>query len=111
MPFVGERERLVHDVTKSQHAAGAASPQQLQRRTNLTAQAERLLVDEKDVRVEDVGRVADDGTSNLQGLFNIDMQLERRVFTVPELDAARHPDEIDPGPEVKAANDRRPREN
>src|SRR5437870_10174072 len=50
----------------------------------------------------------DDLAAHRQRLVGIDMQAERGIVAVAQLDDAGDADEIDPGAEVEAADDRRP---
>ena len=51
-----------------------------QRRADLAAQAERLLVDDEQVGAVDVGGVADDPGAHLQRMLDADPQVGRIVF-------------------------------
>ena len=110
-PLAEQAARLVHDVAQAEHEARAALLQHQQGLAHLAAQAERLLVDQEQVRVEDVGGVADDRAAHRERLLEVEVQLERRVFAVAQLDHARHAHEVDPGFEIEAADDRRPRQD
>src|SRR4029077_11786841 len=57
---------------------------------------------------EYVGHVMDDRAAHRQRLLRVDMQAERCVIAGAQLDDAGHADEIDPGAELEAADDRRP---
>jgi hypothetical protein len=107
LPFRDEVDGIVHDVAQAQHQMRAALLQHLQGLVDLAAQAERLLVDDEDVGVEDVGGVLDDGIPHRQGLVDVDQQAQGRVVARAQLDHPRDADEVDPGPEVKTADDRR----
>lgn len=58
-PFLMQLGRLVENVAQAEHDAGAAPAQDLQRRDELAAQADRLLVDDDDVGVEGQNRLLD----------------------------------------------------
>ncbi len=110
-PFVEQAARLVHHVAQAQHQPCAPLLQERQGVQDLAAQAQRLLVDQKEVRVEDVGGVLDDGAADVERLLDVDVQLQGRVFAVAQLDHAGHAHEIDAGLEIEAADDRRARED
>ena len=82
LPFGGERRRIVHDVAQAQHQRRAALLQQAERRQDLAAQAERLLVDDEQVGTVDVGGVADDAGPHLQRVLDADPQVGRVVVAV-----------------------------
>ena len=107
-PLGHQQLGLVHDVPQAQHQARAALLEHFQRLEHLTPESQRLLVDDEDVGIEHLRRVADDRRAHLEHLLDIDVQVERRVFAVAQLDHARHADEIDPRTEIEAADDRRP---
>ena len=82
-----------------------------QRLLDLALQAHRLLVDDEDVRLEGLGRVADDRLAHLQRLVQVDMPVHRCVFAVAQLDDARDLHEIDAGAIVEGAGDRGARDD
>jgi hypothetical protein len=108
-PFAFERARIVHYVAQTEDQRGPAPAQQVKGGTHLAAQAERLLVNDQDVGVEDLGRVANNRGAHRQRLFDIDMQAERDILAVAQLDNARYAHEIDARAEIEAADDRRAR--
>jgi hypothetical protein len=74
---------------------------------HLAAQADRLLVDDEDVRLEHLGGVLDDRAAQLQRLLDVQVQVERGVFAAAQLDHAGHAHEIDARAEIEGADDRR----
>ena len=109
LPFRGQQVGIVHDVAQAQDQRHAAILQHPERVLDLAAQAQRLLVDDEDVGIEDVRGVMDDRAADLQRLIDVDMQVEGGVVAVAQLDDAGDAHEIDPGAEVEAADDRRAR--
>ena len=79
--------------------------------THLALQTERLLVDEEEVGPKALGRLLDDRRADRHRLVEVDVQTERLVFAVVQLDDARDANEIDAGQEVEAADDRRSRQD
>ena len=71
----------------------------------------RLLVDQEHVRLEHLGSVVDDRAADLERLLDVEMQVQRGVLAVAQLDHAGHADEVDPRAEIEAADDRRARED
>ena len=69
--------------------------QQVERRAHLAAQSERFLVDDQDVGIEDVGGMADDRGAHRQRLLDVDMQVERDILAVSQLDYAGNAHKID----------------
>ena len=82
-----------------------------QRVLDLAAEAERLLVDQEQVGAERLGGVADDRGADAERLLDVDVQVERGVFAVAQLDDAGHAHEIDARLEIEAADDRRARQD
>ncbi len=111
LPFLQQELGLVHDVAQAQHERGPLRLQHLQRRHDLALEAERLLVHQKQVRTKAERRLPDDGGAHLHGLVEGDVQAERLVFAVGELDHAGNAHEIDPRAEVEAADDGRSGQN
>jgi hypothetical protein len=70
--------------------------QHLQRRDDLAFQAERLLVDDEEVGPKGKRRLPDDRGAHLHRLLEVDVQPERLVLAVGQLDHARNADEVDP---------------
>ena len=95
LPFAFERARIVHDVAQAKDQRRAALVQQVEGRPHLAAQPERLLVDDQHVGIEDVGGVADDRGTHRQRFLDVDMQVERNVFAVAQLDYAGNTYKID----------------
>src|SRR5207249_5714036 len=71
------------------------------------SQSHGLLVDDEQVRVEDLRRMLDDRRPHRQRLADIEVQIERRVVAVAQLDDAGHAHEVDARAKVEAADDRR----
>ena len=109
LPLGFEGARIVHHVAQAEHDRGAARPQQVEGWAHLAAQPQGLLVDDQDVGIEDIGGVAHDRRPHRQGFFNIDVQVERDVLAIPQLDHARDTYKIHPRAEIEAADDRRSR--
>ncbi len=107
LPLLQQELGLVHDVAQAQHQRGPLRLQHLQRRHDLALEAERLLVHQEQVRTKAERRLPDDGGAHLHGLVEVDVQAERLVFAVGELDHAGNAHEIDPRAEVEAADDGR----
>jgi len=80
--------------------------QRFERAQNLAAQTERLLVDNEDIRFEDLRGMLDDRGTDRERLIDIDVQRERGVFAVPQLDDTWDPHKIDAGPKLETSNDR-----
>ena len=110
-PFRRQRRRFVHHVAQPQHQRRAPAAQHLQRAANFAAQAQRLLVDDEQVRVEDFRRVLDDRRPHRERLFGVDMQVQRDVVAIPKLDDPGDAHEVDTGTKIEAADDRRPRKD
>ena len=111
LPLLGEQGGIVHHVAQAQHEAGPARLERFQRALDLPSQAERFLVDDEDVGREHLGGVPDDGGPHPQHLPDVHVQAERGVLAVAQLDDARHADEVDPGAEIEAPDDRRARQD
>jgi hypothetical protein len=107
LPFLEQELGLVHDVPQAEHEPRALGLEHLQRRDDLAFQAERLLVDDEEVRPEGERRLPDDGGAHLHGLLEVDVEAERLVFAVGQLDHAGNAYEVDAGAEVEAADDGR----
>src|SRR5882672_11172036 len=107
LPFGLERGRLVHHVAQPEHQARALTLQHLQRVEHLAAQPDRLLVDDEQVRREDLGGVLDDRGAQQQRFGDVEVQVERRVLPVAQLDHAGDAHEVDARAEIEAADDRR----
>ena len=87
---------VVHDVAQAQDAAHAARASRAPGSSATSPRRpKRLLIDEKEVGLEDRGGMVDDRAAHLQRLLNVDMQLQGRVVAVAQLDHARYADEID----------------
>ena len=108
-PLGTQLRRLVHDVAQSEHDRRAAPAQELEGRTHLAAQAQGLLVHDEEIGIENVGGVLHDRGAHLQRFLGRDVQIERGVLAIAELDNAGHPHEIHPRPKIEAANDGRAR--
>ena len=111
LPLALERLRIIHHVAQPQDQGGSAPLQQIEGITHFAAQSQGLLVDDQQVRIEDVRRVANYRRAHRQRLVNINVQIERDVFAVSELDDARHAHKVDARTEIEAADDRRPGED
>ena len=111
LPFLLEKTWLVHDVAQAEDQARAAVFEQVQRVADLAAQAERLLIDQEQMRIEDFGRVLDDRAAHRERLLDVEMQAERRVVAVSEFDHPWNAHEVDARLEVEAADDRRARQD
>ncbi len=112
LPFDGEHRRIVHDVAQAEHQRRAAVLQQPQRRPDLAAQAERLLVDDEQVGTVDVGGVADDAGAHLERMFDADPKVGRIVLAgVDLLDDARDAHEVDARAELVGADHGRARDD
>ena len=107
LPLGAQRPGTVHDVAQAEHRGGAGASHVGQGRLDLAAESQRFLVDQEQVRSVTAGGVLDDRGPHRQGIFEIDMQPERRILAVVQLDDTRDADEIDPRLEVETADDRR----
>ena len=107
VPFLGEARRLVHHVAQAEHEQLALLLQEVQRRLDLAAQAERLLVDEEDVGLEDPRRLQDDGRADRHQVLDRHAGAVRLVALVGDLHDAGHADEVDVRREAEGADDRR----
>ena len=85
--------------------------QHLQRRDDLALEAQRLLVDEEQVGPKAQRRLPDDRGAHFHRLVERDVQAERLVLAVGELDHARDAHEVDARAEIEAADDRRARQD
>ena len=84
----------------------------LERRHDLAAQAERLLVDDEEVGPVDVGGVADDPGAHLERMLDADPEVGRVVLAgVDLLDHARDAHEVDARAELVGADHRRARDD
>ncbi len=92
---------------KAKHQGRPLRLQHLQRRHDLAFQAKRLLVHQEQVGPEAQRRLSDDGGAHFHRLVERDVEAERLIFAVGELDHARDPDEVDPRAEIEAADDGR----
>src|SRR4029077_16844469 len=101
--------RIVHYIAQSENERRAPRPQQVERGPHLAVQPERFLVDDENVRVEDVGGMADDRGAHRERLLDVDMQVERDILAVAQLDYAGNAHKINTRTEIKAADDRRSR--
>ena len=72
---------------------------------------EGFLVNQEDVRIEDLGRVAHDRTAHLHGLFRVEQQVERCVLAVAQLDDTGNAHEVHPRTKVEASDDGGARKN
>ena len=111
LPFLREQSGIVHHVAQPQHETGPACLERFERALNLPAQTEGLLVDDEDVGREHLGGVPDDGGAHPQHLGDVDVQAERGILAVSQLDDAGDADEIDSGTEIEAPDDRRARQD
>jgi hypothetical protein len=111
LPFGLEEARLVHHVAQPEHQARAAALEHLQRLQELAAQPDGLLVDDEHVGLESLGGVLDDRSAHRHRLADVEVQVERGVLAVPELDHAGNAHEVDARAEVEAADDRRARKD
>jgi hypothetical protein len=78
---------------------------------HLAAQAQGLLIDDEQVGIVGLGGVADDRGADRQSLGNVDMQVQRRVVAVAQLDHPGHAHEIHPRLEIEGAGDLRSRDD
>ena len=69
----------------------AASLEHGERPPDLAQQAQRLLVHQEQVWVEDPRRVLDDGRPERQGVLDIDMETQAGVVAAPQFDDPRDP--------------------
>ena len=107
-PLLGERRRVIHDVAQPEDEAGPALPaKERERLPHLAEQAERLLVDQEEIRPEHAGRVLDDRGPERERLLDVEVEIHARVLAVPALDDSGHADEIDAGAKAEAAQDGR----
>ena len=111
LPFRLEEARLVHHVAQPEHQARAAALERLEGGQHFPPEADGLLVDDEQIRVENFGRVLDDRRAHRQHLGDVEVQVERRVLAVTQLDHAGHAHEVDARAEVEAADDRRARQD
>jgi hypothetical protein len=112
LPFGRQHGRIVHDIAQPEHQGRAAVLEQPQRRADLAAQAERLLVDDKEVGPVDIGGIADDAGAHLERVFDADPKVGRVVFAgVDLLDHARDAHEIDARVELVGADHGRARDD
>ena len=65
------------------------------------------LVHHEEIGAEAQRRLPDDGGAHFHRLIEIDVEAQRLVFAVGELDHARDPHEVDPRAEIEAADDGR----
>ena len=71
---------------------------------DLAAQAQGFLVDQQDIGIEGLGRMANDRGPHGQGLFDADVQAERGIFAVAQLDDSGDADKIHPCAKIEAAD-------
>ena len=111
LPLALERFGIVHDVAQPQDQGRSTPLQQVEGIAHFAAQSQGLLVDDQQVGIEDVRRVANDRRAHRQRLIDVNVQIERDVFAISELDDTRDAHKIDSGTEIEAAYDRRPGED
>ena len=107
LPLLRELGGIVHHVAQAEHQRRAALLEKPQRRADLAAQAERLLVDDEEIRPVDVGGVADDAGAHLERMLDVHAQVRRIVLAGFDLHHAGNTDEIDARTEFVGADDRR----
>ena len=105
-PFRFQQVRVIHYIAQPKDRRHPPIPHNMQRLFHLSPQAQRFLVDDKQVGIEHAGRVADDGFPQRQSIFNVDMQLQRGVVAIAQLDHTRNPHKINAAAKIKAADDR-----
>ena len=111
LPFAQQERRVVHDVAQAQHQRRAPRLEHLSVGSTSPLQAQRLLVDEEQVGPEALRRLPDDRGADRHRLVELDVQAERLVLAVVQLDDARDAHEIDARAEIEAADDRRARQD
>ena len=111
LPFGVEQMRRVHDLAQAEHQRRAARLQIGQRLLDLAAQPHRLLVDDENVGLEGLRRVADDRLPHLQRILQVDVLFQRGVFAVTQLDDAGDLHEVDARSIVEGAGDGRARDD
>jgi hypothetical protein len=109
LPLGFERTGIVHHIAQPEDERRAARPQQVERGPHLAVQPERFLVDDQDVGIEDVGGMADDRGAHRQRFLDVDMEVERDILAVAQLDYAGNPHKIHTRTKIEAADDRRSR--
>src|SRR5262245_2031217 len=107
LPLGLEQAGLVHHVAQAEDQARAPLLQHLEGLQQLAAQPDRLLVDDEHVGRELLCGVLDDGGAHRHRLADVEVQVERRVLAVAQLDHAGHAHEVDARAEIEAADDRR----
>ena len=78
---------------------------------DLAFQSQGLLVNDEDIRVEGHRRVPDDGFPNGERLIKLDVQAQRGIAAILQLDDPGNSDKVHPGTELKVADDRRSRKD
>ena len=112
LPFLGQGAGIVHDVAQAEdESAASAPPEPPERAPRLAEEPERLLVDEEEVRLEHPRGVLDDRGAEGQRMIEVHVEVQARILAVPQLDDARHADEVHPGAEAEAPDDGRPRQD
>ena len=111
LPFALERFGIVHHVAQPKDHRRPPALHQLQCVAHLAAQPQGLLVDDQQVGVENIGGMADDRRAHRQRLLDVDMEAERDVLAVAQLDDAGYAHKINTGTKIEAADDRRPRQD
>src|SRR5207248_6613515 len=105
LPLALERLRIIHHVAQPQDQCRSTPLQQIEGIAHFAAQSQGLLVDDQQVGIEDVCRVANYRRAHRQRLINVNVQIERDVFAVSELDDTRHAHKVDARTEIEAAYD------
>jgi hypothetical protein len=80
----------------------SASLQHGERFCDFALEAIRLFVDDKNIRIEGFRRMLDNRSAHGQRLLRIDMQAERGVFAIAQLDNAGNTNEIHTGLKIEA---------
>ena len=96
LPLAFQRLGIIHYIAQSEDQRRTAPLQQIKRLAHLPTQSQRLLIDDQQVGIEDVGGMPNYRRAHGQCVVDIDVQVQRDIFAVTELDDAGDTNKIDP---------------
>ncbi len=105
-PLLQQGLRRIEHIAQTEHRANTARFQVMQGVTHFAVQTQRFLVNDEQVGRIDLGGLANDRLANRQGFAQVDVQAQRGVLAIVQLDDARYANEIHPRLEFKTADHR-----